>query len=70
MNQTDALAYVRAAAVVMALPLDDDRALRVAAHLVVSGGLARVVQEHPLASHDEPAEIYRPAPFPDAGTGA
>lgn len=70
MNSTEALAYVRAAAVAVDLPMDDERARRVAATLVASAGLARLLQDHALRVHDEPAEIYRAAPFPDAGADA
>jgi hypothetical protein len=73
------LAYVRSAAVFLDLPLDEGRARRVAQHLMRTQAIAALLHEVPLGAHDEPAEIYRPAPFPDAdavahggsgGTGA
>lgn len=70
MNPTQALAYVKATSIAMALPLDDARAERVAAHLVLSCKLARVLEAAPLDVADEPAEVYRPAPFPAADTRA
>ncbi len=56
-------AYVRTAAAVLALPLDEDQVRRVAVHLGRSAALAALLDEVPLAPHDEPAEIYCPAPW-------
>jgi hypothetical protein len=63
MNETQTLAYVQAAAVVVGLPLDDARAARVAVHLQRTAGLAATLEDIPLAPHDEPAELFCPAPF-------
>lgn len=63
MESTDVLAFVRASAAMLGLPLDEDRALRVAQHLERTAGLARLLQAAALTVDDEPAEIYRPAPF-------
>ena len=46
------------------LPLDAARAQAVAQHLGRTVALARLLETAPLAPEDEPAEIYRPAPFP------
>lgn len=58
------LDYVRSAARLLDLPLDEARALRVAAHLgrtrKMLGGLLRTE----LPADLEIAEVYRPAPFP------
>lgn len=64
MNESDALAYVKAAAVALALPLDEQRAQRVAQHLARTAALAGELAALPLDVTDEPAEIYRPLPFP------
>jgi hypothetical protein len=62
-------AYVKAAAAVLQLPLDHEQVQRVAAHLARTAAMARALEGAPLATHDEPAEIYRPKPFPSASTG-
>lgn len=67
MTDDEALAYVHAAAAMLAVPMDGSRAARVALHLQRTAALARVIEAVPLAVGDEPAELYRPAPF--AGTG-
>ncbi|MBT9552029.1 MAG: DUF4089 domain-containing protein [Hydrogenophaga sp.] len=63
MTDQQTLAYVQAAAVAVGLPLDDAQAARVAVHLQRTAGLAATLEEIPLAPHDEPAELFRPAPF-------
>jgi hypothetical protein len=63
-DDQDVLNYVNAAAALLALPLDEARARRVAGHLRRTAGLARLLEDAPLAPQDEPAEIYCPAPFP------
>ncbi|MEP6789956.1 MAG: DUF4089 domain-containing protein [Ramlibacter sp.] len=62
MQDSEVLAYVKAAAVVLALPLDEERAQRVATHLSRTAALARQLEAFPLPVEAEPAEIYRPAP--------
>lgn len=64
MSDDDVLAYVKASAALQGLPLDEARAGRVAAHLARTAQLARLLDEAPMAVHDEPAEIYKPLPFP------
>ena len=64
MNDAEVLAYVKAAAVVMQLPLDEQRALRVATHLSRTAALASQLEAMPLNVSEEPSEIYSPAPFP------
>jgi hypothetical protein len=66
MNDPDLMPYVRAVAAVMELPLDDARTHRVALHLARTAAMARQLEASPLQVHDEPADIYRPAPFPPA----
>ena len=64
MNDSEILAYVKAAALVMALPLDEQRAARVAVHLARTADLARQLESLALDVSDEAAEVYCPAPFP------
>jgi hypothetical protein len=64
MNEAQALAYVQAAAAVLDLPLDAERAARVATHLQRTAAMAQGLQDFPLEDDAEPAEVYRPAPFP------
>ena len=56
--------YVRAAAQLLALPLTDAQVERVSVHLARTAALAATLQDMPLEPHDEPAQIYEPAPFP------
>ncbi len=56
--------YVRCAAMMLDLPLDAAQVQRVAAHLARTKQLADTLAAVPLAPHDEPAEIFCPAPFP------
>ncbi|MDM7944522.1 MAG: DUF4089 domain-containing protein [Hydrogenophaga sp.] len=67
MNEMQTLAYVQAAAVLLELPLGDEQAQRVATHLQRTATLAALLDAFELAPHDEPAEIYCPAPFPPPG---
>jgi hypothetical protein len=69
MDKTQALDYVKAAAVALSLPLDDARAQAVAGHLVLSASLARQLEAYPLDVSDELVEIYCPAPFPSDSGG-
>ena len=64
MSEDEALAYVRAAAALAGLPLDDARAQAVAMHLSRTAALAKLLEQAALAPEQEPAEIYKPAPFP------
>ena len=64
MNDAEVLAYVKAAAVVMQLPLDEARASRVATHLARAAALSSQLEAMPLDVNEEPSEIYSPAPFP------
>lgn len=64
MQEQEVLAYVRATARALDLPLDDARAGAVALHLGRTAALARALEAYALAPEVEPAEVYRPAPFP------
>lgn len=64
MTEEQTLAYVKAASVAVDLPLGDAQAQRVATHLQRTAALAALLDGFELAPHDEPPEIYRPAPFP------
>lgn len=61
--------YVRATARILALPLDDSRVERVAAHLARTQAMVALLQDVPLHPDLEPAEIYCPAPFPPGDDG-
>lgn len=65
MDESVALAYVQASAVALGLPLDAERARRVAGHLQRTAALAALLEAQSLHVEDEPAEVYcpgRPAP--------
>jgi len=64
MNEEEVLAYVRATARALELPLDDTRARAVAQHLGRTAVLAKALEAFVLSPEVEPAEVYRPAPFP------
>lgn len=64
MTEGQVLAYVKAAALGLALPLDEERAGRVAMHLARTAAMASELEKFVLEVHQEPAELYSPAPFP------
>jgi hypothetical protein len=64
MNPEDVIAYVKATARVMDLPLAHDQAVRVADHLGRTVQMARLLESVPLNADDEISEIFVPAPFP------
>ena len=64
MEFDDLLSYVKVSAKLLALPLDDERALRVAEHMERTAGLAQLLETAVLSPEDELTEIYCPAPFP------
>jgi hypothetical protein len=66
MDAPETLAYVRAAARAVNLPLDDATAQRVADHLQRTAGMVQLLDQAGLAPEHELAEIYKPAPFPVA----
>ena len=70
MEEQDVLAYVRATARALDLPLDEARVQAVAQHLGRTVGLARLLEAIPLNPEEEVAEIYRPAPFPSQDPAA
>lgn len=61
---TDVTDYVRTAARLLDLPLDEAQVARVAGHLARTRTMVALLREVPLADALEPAEIYCPAPFP------
>lgn len=63
MTETQVLAYVKASAAAQGLALDDDRAQRVASHLARTADLAKLLEDAPLTTEDELAEIYKPFAF-------
>lgn len=63
MTEGEVIAYVRASAALHGIPMDEARTQRVAQHLARTAQLAQLLEEAPLAPHDEPAEIYKPLPF-------
>ena len=58
MTSEESLAYVISAAALARLPLQHERALRVAAQLQRTAALAQLLEAFPLAPEDDPAEIY------------
>lgn len=65
MKDEELLAYVKASAALQGLQLDEARARRVAQQLSRTAALAQLLETAPLAPEHEPAELYRPADFPD-----
>ena len=61
--------YVKSAAALLALPLSADQAARVAVHLQRTAAMAALIQAVELPAHEELAEIYCPAAFPDSRDG-
>jgi len=57
--------YVRSAARFVRLVLDDAAIERVAMHLARTDAMVDGLRLMPLPHDAEPAEIFRPAPFPD-----
>ena len=66
MNEVETLDYVKAAATALGLRLDAARVRAVAQHLQRTAELAALLADAGLAAELEPAEIFRPAPFPAA----
>lgn len=64
MDAVTMLKYVQAASQALELPLDEARQQAVAAHLARTLVLAQMLEQAPLGVADEPAEVFRPAPFP------
>jgi hypothetical protein len=62
--ETGVIAYVRAAAALAGIPLDEARAQAVAQHFSRSAAIAALLETMPLSPEVEPAEMYCPAPFP------
>jgi hypothetical protein len=60
-NDDDMLAYVRASARLLDLPLYEARAARVAGHLQRTAALAALLERQDLTVEDEPAEVYCPS---------
>ena len=68
MNEAETLAYVKASAAALGVPLDAARALRVAGHLERTAAMAALLERVPLAPEDELAEIFNPGPRDRAPT--
>jgi hypothetical protein len=64
MDAATLLEYVRAASQLLELPLDETRQQAVADHLARTRVIAQMLEQAPLGVAHEPAEIFRPAPFP------
>jgi hypothetical protein len=65
MEEADVLAYVKAAAAMLRIPVDDARAQRVAEHMGRTADMAALLQGVAMDVDAEPAQVYCPAPFPD-----
>ena len=63
MNEADVLNYVHSTATLLGMPVDDERAKRVASHLQRTVAMAVMLEAANLSAHVELAEIYCPAPF-------
>ena len=61
---SDIADYVRSTARLLELPLDAAQVERVAMHLARTKAMVGLLRDAPLAPEDEPAELFRPAPFP------
>jgi hypothetical protein len=62
MTEQDTLAFVLTSAKALGIPLDEERALRVTAHLHRTLAMAEMLEAAHLTPADEPAEIYCPKP--------
>jgi hypothetical protein len=69
MTEEQALAYVLGVAPAVSLPMDAARAQSVAGHLMRTAAMARMLENVPMAAHDELAEIYCPKAFPTVDAG-
>ena len=63
MNEADVLNYVKSTAALLGIPMDADRASRVASHLQRTVAMAALLNAANLSVDDELAEIYCPAAF-------
>ena len=63
MNEADVLNYVYSTATLLGIPVDDERARRVASHLQRTVAMAAMLDTANLHAEAELAEIYCPAPF-------
>jgi hypothetical protein len=70
MTDAQVFAYVTAAAAALDMPLDAAAAQRVAEHLARTAAMAGLLDTADLQPADEPAEVFCPAPFPDADAQA
>jgi hypothetical protein len=70
MNETQTQDYVTAAAAALGLRLDAARAKSVAQQLQRTAAMAALLADAGLAPELEPAEVFKPAPFPLANDGA
>ncbi len=66
LEDADVLAYVTAAAQLLALPLDAARAASVAQQLGRTLDMARLLEAFAMPVESEMSEVFCPAPFPAA----
>jgi hypothetical protein len=64
MDDADVLAYVKATASLLDLPLDDARAHAVALQLGRTLLMARHLEAYPVPLQEEMSELFCPAAFP------
>ena len=64
MDDTEALAFVKAAAAAVSLPLGDVQARRVAVHMQRTSLMAAQLDAFTMNVDMEPADVFTPAPFP------
>lgn len=64
MSDAHLLAYIQSAAALLDLPMDPQRAERVAVNFKRTAAMAAMLKAVALEEHDELAQIYCPAEFP------
>ncbi|NBQ88582.1 MAG: DUF4089 domain-containing protein [Betaproteobacteria bacterium] len=64
MNEVQARAYALASADALGIPMDEQRAARVASYLALTARFAAMLDAVPMGPEIEPAEVFCPAPFP------
>ena len=65
MTEFEALAFVKASAVAVCLPLEEGQALRVAVHMQRTAQMASLLETLSMPADLEPVSIFSPAPFPN-----
>ncbi len=69
MSDSAIAGYVDATAKLLGVPLDEQRAQRVVAHLQRTAAMAALLDAVDMAPEEELAEVYSPAAFPPSDGG-